>query len=207
VHYRRIAEDISAYVPAGASVLDYGCGEALHAGIVAAHASRLILCEAAAQLRAALQRRFTADRNIEVRSPEEVGRLPAGSIDVIVLHSVAQYLTPAELEELLGGFRRLLAPAGLLLIGDVVPTHVSAATDALALLRFGAAGGFLAAALVGLVRTVASDYWRLRSRLGLTRYSEEAMREKLALAGFAARRAKANIGHNRARMTFLARPL
>jgi hypothetical protein len=31
VHYRRIAQDICAYVPAGAAVLDYGCGEALHA--------------------------------------------------------------------------------------------------------------------------------------------------------------------------------
>ena len=55
------------------------------------------------------------------------------------------------------------------------------------------------------VRTVASDYWRLRSRLGLTRYSERAVIEKLAAAGFSASRAGANIGHNPARMTFLAR--
>jgi hypothetical protein len=56
------------------------------------------------------------------------------------------------------------------------------------------------------VRTLASDYWRLRSDLGLTRYGEAAMLEKLAAAGFSARRAPANIGHNAARMTFLARP-
>jgi hypothetical protein len=43
VHYRTIAEDIRRYVPAGATVLDYGCGEALHADIVVADASRLIL--------------------------------------------------------------------------------------------------------------------------------------------------------------------
>jgi hypothetical protein len=55
------------------------------------------------------------------------------------------------------------------------------------------------------VRTLASDYWRLRSRLGLTRYAEAAMMEKLAAAGFSARRAAANIGHNSARMTLLAR--
>ena len=36
VHYRRIAQDIRAHLPAGAAVLDYGCGEALHADIVAA---------------------------------------------------------------------------------------------------------------------------------------------------------------------------
>jgi len=59
----------------------------------------------------------------------------------------------------------------------------------------------------GLVRTVLSDYWRLRSRIGLTRYGEAAMIGKLAAAGFAATRAGANIGHNPARMTFLARPV
>jgi hypothetical protein len=78
--------------------------------------------------------------------------------------------------------------------------------DAIALLRFGAANGFFGAALVGLARTVASDYWRLRSDLGLTRYDARAITEKLAKAGFSAQRAQRNIGHNRARMTFLAQP-
>jgi hypothetical protein len=73
-------------------------------------------------------------------------------------------------------------------------------------LRFGAANGFLLAALSGLVRTRLSDYWRLRSQLGLSRYTETAMTEKLAAAGFAARRAPENIGHNQARMAFVARP-
>jgi hypothetical protein len=56
------------------------------------------------------------------------------------------------------------------------------------------------------LRTLLSDYWRLRSQLGLTRYGEAAMIRKLASAGFAARRAAANVGHNAARMTFIARP-
>ena len=47
VHYRGIADDVAAYVPPGATVLDYGCGEALHAELIAAKAGRLILCEAA----------------------------------------------------------------------------------------------------------------------------------------------------------------
>jgi hypothetical protein len=53
---------------------------------------------------------------------------------------------------------------------------------------------------------VLSSYRRLRSSLGLTRYDEAAMIEKLAAAGFTARRAGENIGHIRARMTFLALP-
>jgi SAM-dependent methyltransferase len=221
VHYRTIAQDIARLIRAhgvetrvnalsggspGACVLDYGCGEALHAGIVAATVRRLILCEAAPHVRTALARRLAGDGRIEVRTPAEVATLTKGSLDVIVLHSVAQYLTPDELDALLVVFRRLLAQQGVLIIGDVVPPHVAAWTDAAALLRFAAANGFLGAALVGLARTVLSDYWRLRSQLGLTRYSATAMLEKLSRAGFSATRASANIGHNQARMTFLARP-
>jgi SAM-dependent methyltransferase len=207
VHYRTIAQDIRAHLPAGAAVLDYGCGEALHAALIAASATTLILCEAAPKVRAALSRRFADHPKIKVCAPEDIAAMPARSLDAVVLHSVAQYLTPDALDALLATFRRLLRENGILIIGDVVPRHVSAFTDAAALLRFGAANGFLGATLVGFARTLFSNYWRLRSQLGLTRYNEAAMIAKLAGRGFFARRASANIGHNPARMTFIARPV
>ena len=207
VHYRTIAQDMRTHLPAGATVLDYGCGEALHAELIAGSAKALILCEAAPKVRAALARRFAGDAKIKVCAPGEIGALPARSIDVVVLHSVAQYLTPQELDTLLATFHRLLSDKGLLINGDVIPPHVSALGDAIALLRFAAANGFLGAALVGLLRTLLSDYWRLRSHLGLTRYGETAMTAKLANGGFSARRAAKNIGHNPARMTFIAQPV
>jgi SAM-dependent methyltransferase len=207
VHYRTIAQDIRAHLPAGAAVLDYGCGEALHAALIAASATALILCEAAPKVRAALARRFADHPKIKVGAPEDIAAMPARSLDAIVLHSVAQYLTPDALDALLATFRRLLRENGILIVGDVVPRHVSAFTDAAALLRFGAANGFLGATLVGFARTLFSNYWRLRSQLGLTRYNEAAMIAKLAGGGFFARRASANIGHNPARMTFIARPV
>src|SRR5438132_1246843 len=89
--------------------------------------------------------------------------------------------------------------------GAVVPPEVSARTAAVALRPFGRANGFLGATLIGLLRTLVSDYWRLRFDLGLSRYGEAAMLAKLAATGFSARRAAANIGHNQARMTFIAR--
>ena len=207
VHYRLIAEHIRAYVPPASTVLDYGCGEALSAGIIADTAGHLILCDAAPKVRAGLAARFTGRRTIEVRSPEEVAELPSASLDVVVMHSVAQYLTAATLDSQLALFRRLLRQDGLLILGDIIPPDVSAATDAMALLRLAAANGFLVAAVLGLARTVAlTDYWRLRSNLGLSRYAEAEIVAKLAAAGFSAQRAAANIGHNPVRMTFLARP-
>jgi len=48
VHYRAIAEEIAQYVPSpDAVVLDYGCGEALHAARIAARCRRLMLADAA----------------------------------------------------------------------------------------------------------------------------------------------------------------
>ena len=165
VHYRRVADDILATLPLSPTlrVLDYGCGEALHADLVADTARRLILCEAAPTVRAALARRFGGNPKIEVRAPPEIAALPSGSLDVVVLHSVAQYLTPKELDNLLILFRRLLSANGVFILGDVIPPHVSALGDAAALIHFAASNGFLGAALVGLGRTFVSDYWRLRS--------------------------------------------
>jgi SAM-dependent methyltransferase len=207
VHYSLIAQQIAALVPSPrARVLDYGCGEALHADRVAAAAGELLLCEGAPRVSAGIAARFAGNAKIRAVAPDEVELLPDHSLDLIVLHSVAQYLTPEELAKLFALFRRLLNADGILVVSDIIPPDVAASTDALALLRFGAGNGFFVAAITGLVRTVLSDYWRLRTRYGLTRYGETAMTEKLAAAGFFAQRAAQNIGHNQARMAFMARP-
>jgi SAM-dependent methyltransferase len=207
VHYRLLAEEIAALVPSPqARVLDYGSGEALHADLVAGQASELVLCDGAPSVRVGLAARFAANSKIRALAPEEVEGLPEQSFDLIVLHSVAQYLTPEQTAALLVLFHRLLKSGGILVVSDVIPPHVPAAADAFALLRFGAANGFLLAAFTGLARTLMSDYMRLRAQLGLTRYEETAIKAKLAAAGFTAQRAAENIGHNQARMTFIARP-
>jgi ubiquinone/menaquinone biosynthesis C-methylase UbiE len=207
VHYRRIADDVVRYVPSRtASVLDFGSGEAWHADRIAEAAGRLILIDAAPSVRASLLARFGDHPAIEVRSPQDLSTLDDRSIDFVLMHSVAQYLSSAEFSATLVRLRRLLKPGGLLLLGDVLRPDVPVVTDVLTLLSFAAANGFFFAALAGLVRTARSDYRRLRSTLGLTRYSQADIEARLEAAGFSATRAPANIGHNWARMTFLARP-
>jgi SAM-dependent methyltransferase len=207
IHYRLIAEQIAALVPSPqARVLDYGSGEALHADLVATASAELLLCEGAPGVRAGVAARFAGNPKIRALAPDDVRRLPDRSLDLIVLHSVAQYLPRETITEQLTLFHRLLDAGGVLVVSDVIPPHVPAVTDAVALLRFGAGNGFFTAAVTGLVRTLFSDYWRLRTNYGLTRYSETAMMQKLAAAGFAAQRAPKNIGHNQARMEFIARP-
>src|SRR5690349_7915167 len=197
VHYRRIAEDIRKLVPSPtAHVLDYGCGEATSAALVAAACAQLVLAEAAPNVRASLTMRYASDPKIAVVSAEQVAAMPNRSFDVIVMHSVAQYLAPAELDRTLAMFRTLLKPNGVFVLGDIVPPHLAAPAAALALLRFGAANGFFWAAAFGLVRIFASDYLRLKKTAGLSHYTEMQMLERLRRAGFSAERAKRNIGHN-----------
>jgi SAM-dependent methyltransferase len=211
VHYRliaqEIAEAIAALVPSPqARVLDYGCGEALHAERVTAACGELFLCDGAPSVRAGLAARFAGNGKIRVLAPDGVALLPQNSLDLIVLHSVAQYLSTAELQALLATFWRLMAPGGVLLVSDIIAPELSAAADVTALLRFAAQNGFLLAALGGLARTLFSDYGRLRARYGLTHYGEADMLHLLASAGFTGERAAKNIGHNQARMAFIARP-
>jgi SAM-dependent methyltransferase len=206
VHYRTIAEDIRGYVPPhSANVLDYGCGEATSAGLVAAAASHLTLVEAAPNVRAALTARYAGNPKVSVLTPDEAAAKPAGSFDLIVMHSVAQYLTAAELDRLLGVFHRLVKPEGLVIIGDIVPPQMAAPAAALSLLRFGAENGFFWAAVGGLIRIFLSDYFRLKKTHGLSHYTEAEMLERLTATGYTAKRADRNIGHNPWRMTFLAK--
>jgi predicted TPR repeat methyltransferase len=207
VHYRDIAQQIAAAVPGpSARVLDYGCGEALHAGLVAARAGDVVLSDTATNVCAATAARFADDPRIKVMSIEEVARLPDGRFDLIVTNSVAQYLTEGELTRMLAMFRRLLAPGGTLIFADVIPPDVGALSDVGALLRYAAKNGFLFAAMLGLARTVMSPYRKLRATLGIAQYTESQFMQKLKAAGFAAERLPRNWEHNPARMTFRARP-
>ena len=142
VHYRTIAEDIRAYVPSPtAHVLDYGCGEATSANLIAAACAQLVLVEAAPNVRASVTMHYAGHPNIMVIALERAAALPKASFDLIVMHSVAEYLTIAELDRLLAMFRALLKPGGLFVL-RIVPPHLAAPAAALALLRFGAANGF-----------------------------------------------------------------
>jgi SAM-dependent methyltransferase len=205
VHYREIADQIAAFVlDSAARVLDYGCGEAIHADRVAAVAAQVLLCDQAPRVRAAIATRFAADPRIRALAPQEVETLPDRSLDLIVSNSMTQYLTSPELDRILVLWHRLLAPGGTLIVGDVIPPDAGTLTDVMALLRYAAASGFFLAALSGLARTAVSPYRALRSRLGVTRYTQSDFMQKLASAGFTAERLPRNLEHNSARMTFRA---
>ena len=205
LHFQLIARDIIGYITSpDAVVLDYSCGEALSAAKVAASCGMLFLAEPAPGVRGRLIARFAPNTKIRVRSLDELRSMEAHSVDLVVMNSVAQYMTPQELDSAFAIVRRLLKPSGRLVLGDILRPEVGMGRDVLALLKFASTHGFLTDALYGLASTALSDYRQLRTRVGLQRYSESEMIEKLGRAGFAASRAQTNIGHNPWRMTFIA---
>ena len=206
LHFQLIAKDIIGYISSpDAVVLDYACGEALSAARVADACGKLILAEPAPGVRGRLIARFAPNTRIRVRSLDELRKMSEKSVDLAVMNSVAQYMTPVEFDAALAVIRRLLKPSGRLVLGDILRPEVGMTRDVLALLRFAQRHGFLKDALVGLASTALSDYRQLRARVGLQRYSETEILAKLARAGFTASRAHFNIGHNSWRMTFVAR--
>jgi ubiquinone/menaquinone biosynthesis C-methylase UbiE len=206
LHFQIIARDIIGYVSApDAVVLDYACGEALSAAKVADACGKLYLAEPAPGVRGRLIARFAPNTKIRVRSLDDLRAMTEKSVDLAVMNSVAQYMTPAELDQAFAVVKRLLKPGGRLVVGDILRPEVGMARDVAALLRFALTHGFLKDALIGLVSTALSDYRQLRSKVGLQRYSEAGMVAKLATCGFTASRAHFNIGHNPWRMTFVAR--
>lgn len=207
VHYALLAGQLSRLVRSrNARVLDYGCGDALAAAELAGACRQLDLLDGAACVRARLAQRFGDDSRIRILAPEDLDAgIPDGSLDLVIVNSVLQYLGAAERDATLERLARKLSMTGEMVVADVIPPNVGPLQDAMALLRFAAANGFLGAALAGLWRAMFSSYRTTRAALGLAQYDAAALHAILERAGLEAERMPHNLGHNDARLAFRAR--
>jgi SAM-dependent methyltransferase len=206
LHYASIAKDLVPLVPStDAIVLDYGCGEALGAPQLAAHCGKVLLYDGASNVETSLRNRYGTSDKISVLSDSALKAWPDESLDMIICNSVMQYLTQDECREFVQFAWRKLKPDGRLIVADIIPPYVDAATDTMALLEFSLRGGFFFAALRGLVATYFSRYRKLRANVGLTTFAIPDMQRLLSTNGFEAKRHDRNIGHNQARMTFIGK--
>ncbi|SCL34442.1 Methyltransferase domain-containing protein [Micromonospora nigra] len=204
-HYRAMADTMVGLLDGRRGrVLDYGPGEALFADRVAGACDEVVLCEAAGSIRTRLADRFADHPRITVIGPAELAALPPGSVDLMVVHSVVQYLNPDELHSLLTTAHRLLADDGRLVVSDIIPPGAGVVADTVDLLRFAAREGFLRDTLGHLARVAVSPYARTRRRHGLLRLDEPEMRARAARAGLTGRRLRPNLGNSRSRWTFSA---
>jgi SAM-dependent methyltransferase len=206
LHHAGIAKDLIPLIPSPqAEVLDYGCGEALAAQKLAAQCDKLYLFDMAPNVETALRQRYGTSEKIVVLSEAALKAHPEDSLDMIICVSVLQYLSHDECRDFVLLAGRKLKIGGRLVVADIVPPYVDAASDTMALLEFSLRGGFFFAALRGLIATYFSRYRKLRPNIGLTTFAIPDMQRLLSTNGFEAKRADRNIGHNQARMTFIAK--
>lgn len=202
-----IAFSIVRHLPRDqARVLDFGCGEATRAKYVSSRCSQLYLWDAAPAVRDRLSRRYAKDQRITVVSEDQLRTFSTGSLDLVVMSSVVQYIAPADLALYLADIHRWLSPSGCLIIADVIPKDVSILKDALELLSFAKQERFFCKAVSGLARTALSSYWSTRARLRLTKFNEHEFLGLLHAYNFDASRLERNFGHNQRRMAFSAVP-
>lgn len=208
-HYAHLADDILRLAQQSTKplsemhVLDFGCGEALSAGSIAARVSELTLSDGSANVRRQLQARFGDRANIAVTAPEDLAGTVEGAFDLVIVNSVLQYVEKPAAGPLLRTLGRTMRADGRMLVADVLSPDLSALTDARELLAFAARDGFLLAAMAGLVRTAMSDYAKIRAQIGLTRYSVGEFNDLAKSAGLHAAPMPTNIGHNPHRLAFI----
>jgi len=208
VHYDRIAADLSGLLRGRdrPTVVDWGCGDAYAARALAKACGELLLYDAVGAVRQRLEARFSGVAGVRVLDDSGWQSLADGSVDVIVMNSVAQYLSEAELGTVLDGFRRRLRPGGEVYLADIIPPDAGMLPDILSLLATGARHGFLLAACTGLVRTWFSRYRQIRHQAGFSMYTETDLMALAGRHGFRASRMARNVGFNQQRMTFCLRP-
>lgn len=208
VHYDRIATDLAGLLKdrSRPTVVDWGCGDAYGAPALAKACGELLLYDAVGVVQKRIAARFANASRIRVLDDPAWRSLPDGSVDVIVMNSVAQYLSEAELEGVLDDFRRRLRKDGAVYLADIIPPDAGMVPDIVSLLTTGARHGFFLAACSGLARMWFSRYRQIRNQAGFSTYSELAIEALASKHGLSAERLPANVGFNQQRMTFRLRP-
>jgi len=204
VHFETLRRDVVQFIPAGGRVLDFGCGDALIAEAVAERAGIVHLFDAAPAVQRRIRERFEGHPRIRVLDAEALAAMPDGSVDLVLVISVVQYLPQDDLAGLMAQWRRLLAPGGQLLIADVVEPHTPMYRDVGSQLTLAWKHGFFLAALFGLAKLAFSDYRRIRRDAGFSTYTPAGMLGMLTGAGFEAKHLPRNVGPTPHRNSFLA---
>lgn len=179
----------------GLRVLDFGCGFGFVAERLAPRVSELSLWDGAANMRRLARARLAGFSNIRFLDLSAPSAFPVDPrFDAILVNSVAQYLTPDEFSGWLAHWRIMLAPAGRLVISDLIPPDYRASRDLWTVLKFSARHGSLLRALAQAPKEL-TRYFRVRHARPLTRFGRDELTQRAAAAGLTATFLPRNLTH------------
>lgn len=193
-------------VPREARVLDFGCGFGHTAHALAPHVGEIAVWDAASNMRRGARLTLAETPNASYVDLSDPATAAPACWDLILVHSVVQYLSEAELQSWLRHWRRMLVPGGRLIISDV-PTPASSGVRELGeMLRFAAGRSMLLPALRDGIAE-AGRYREQRATLPLTRLTMATLEGYAAAAGLSARQLPVNLSYRRGRISVVFQPL
>jgi cyclopropane fatty-acyl-phospholipid synthase-like methyltransferase len=133
-------------------VLDFGCGRGFISTLIAEQVGSVWAWDLAKNMRAIARSRLAGKSNVVV--PEELPDPDTTThrFDFILLNSVVQYMTAAELRDWLEKWRRLLTADGRVVLSDLIPKRHTPWRDLPSFLWFSLRHGFIVSALRNIVR-------------------------------------------------------
>lgn len=195
---RRVRESLG--VQANMRVLDFGCGFGHAARELAPFVASVAVWDGSARVRQQAAIRLKGIANTEFLDLRDSGRPdPAQAYDVILVHSVVQYMSEAEFKQWLARWARMLKPGGRLVLSDLIESGVSDLKgEVLTYLRFAARNGFFWNALLAGIREVGS-YAKARESRPLLTMSRATLTKWAAEAGLLAQWLPHNLSYRNSR--------
>jgi SAM-dependent methyltransferase len=189
-----------APLPAGARVLDFGCGFGLVGAGLARRGCEVWLWDASPHMRKLARMNAAHVAGVHFADLSRPEDLPPLRFDLVLVNSVAQYMPDAELDAWLTRWARLLAPGGRIVIADLLSEEASALADWRDFTRHALRGGFLLRAVREGLAEIAR-YRRMRGARPLRRLSRGELSERAERHGLHLRFADRNVTYKRRRAT------
>ncbi len=187
-------------ISSGHRALIFGAGRGLGTPQLTAAGVDVVLCDQSAWFRSAAREHAGAEVPI-VSGLEDVG----GDFDLVLAHSVLQYLRDGERRRFLEEARTRLRPGGALVLSDLLPASDSTLRSAAhALLKRGSAGLRLRRGW-GLVELALGAYGRTAREQPLRRFRDDEIARELSDVGLSAHPLAENLGLDRGRRAWVGR--
>lgn len=186
-------------------VLDFGCGFGMVAERLAPRVAELGVWDAAANMRSRTLARLGDTPNVlfvDLSAGRLDDRVPA--FDVVLVNSVVQYMTEADVVDWLTKWRDMTGPGGRIIVSDIIRPDYAFLPDLMAFIKVCFRKGILLDSLVGGMREIGK-YGSLKASKPLLRIAEDTVRSFETRTGLAVEILDENLTYHRGRFTAVFR--
>lgn len=173
-------------------VIDFGCGFGAVAERLAARGAQLRFWDSSVIMRLKASQRLAALPQASLLDLSDPGQGPRGEADLVIVNSVAQYMTLEELVSWLQRWRTMLKPGGAIVLSDIVSPGSTLFTEVRESLRFAARQHILWRTVPRLIRE-SVRYTRWRNALELLRLDQSDLSRMAKEAGLKADKRPQNL--------------